>query len=168
VYANLEELQLVADERGFQLRTCVAQEMGIPMDQATRLEQECVRELAPHIDAFWIPARRGFDMPYLPALLEPLIDHNVATWAQSGMEHVKHGALMSIARSDFAPLGDWVADIIAKTFHGISPGEQGQIFELPVAIAINMETARRIGFAPPGAILEVADVVYTTIETESE
>jgi len=40
-----------------------------------------------------------------------------------------------------------------------------QVLKDPLRIAINLETARRIGFTPPKNIFRITDVVYEQILT---
>jgi len=52
------------------------------------------------------------------------------------------------------------AETIARVFNGAKPRQLSQIWVDPAKIALNLDTARRIGFDPPVDILLAADEVY--------
>jgi ABC-type uncharacterized transport system substrate-binding protein len=92
----------------------------------------------------------------------------IPTFAQSGSHEVKYGFLMSISKANLQPLGRFHAETIAKVLNGAKPRELPQLFEGPVAIAINLKTAQIIGFDPPVDVLAVADEIYREIEKPQE
>jgi len=168
-YANLDELTKVAGERKFELILCDAPDSGVSQEQAYRGMYDCLEWLAPQIDAMWLSSgHRGMETASLPGMLAPLFAYHVPSWSSQGAEQVARGALISIARRDLSGLGLWSAKVVARIFHGVKPRDIDQVFELPSAIAINLETARRIGYDPPDGILKAADIVYSTIETRLE
>lgn len=165
-YANLADLQQAAAERDFEVVACQAQDSNVTAEQARQEASQCIELLAPRIDAFWFSAHVGLHNQYLPGQLAPFFEYRVATWSQIGAPAVRRGVLMSIARQDLSGVGLWTAKNIAKIFHGSQPRALNQVYEHPASIALNLETARRIGYEPPASILEIADEVYTEIETE--
>ncbi len=167
IYANLNSLEQVAQERGFEIIECYAQDVSVSEDVALAELTRCYEKLAPQIDALWIGEHMGEQPKFMPGILEPMIEHRVATWAQVGSEAVRRGVLTSVAQqSDYAAVGMWYASTMAKILNGAKPRDLDQVFELPLDIAINLETARRTGFEPPEGLLEIADEVYETIEGE--
>jgi ABC-type uncharacterized transport system substrate-binding protein len=164
-YANLSDLQKVARERGFEVVGCLALD-AIPPDEARLEIARCFEELAPRVDAMWLGAHNGIHAKYMPEQLEVLMEHGVVTWSQAGAEHVRRGVVISIARKELDSLGLWTAEVIARILNGARPRDLNQVFEIPNAILINLEAARRTHFDPPPSILEVADEVYQTIETD--
>ena len=164
-YANLSDLDKVARERDFEVVGCLALD-AIPPDEARLEIARCFKELAPRVDAMWLGAHNGVHARFMPEQLEVLIEHGVVTWSQAGAEHVRHGVVISIARKDLDSLGLWTAEVIARILNGAKPHDLNQVFEIPSAILINLEAARRTGFDPPESMLEVADEVYQTIETD--
>jgi hypothetical protein len=138
------------------------------MEEARQEVYRCFEELAPLVDAMWLGLHNGIHAEYMPELLEPLFEHGVATWSQTGSEYVRRGVLVSVTKPDLEPLDFWEAGVIAQIFNGTRPRDIGQVFEQPNVIAINLETAERIGFEPPKGIMKVADEVYEHIETGQE
>jgi ABC-type uncharacterized transport system substrate-binding protein len=163
-YANLAELETVAAEEGFELVTCSLPKESLPDDVAYELSYECFEELAPQIDALWIGAITAAQKQNFPDILTPMFEYDIPTWYSEDPEFVKYGVLMSVSRSELHGLGVWTAEVIASIFNGAKPRDLGQVYELPFAIVINLETARRIGFDVPPGLLEAADLTYETIE----
>ena len=167
-YSNLDALERVAEERGFELVECHAREVGLTHDECREEVFNCLEKIAPEIDAFWVSDHNGFNPKYMPGVLEPLFEYDIPTWSTVGDKPVKFGVLMSIAAAGFHDIGLWYAENMAKIFHGAKPRDLNQVFEDPDFIAINLETAARIGFDVPKSLLEVADKVYEEIETRNK
>ncbi|GAH20087.1 unnamed protein product, partial [marine sediment metagenome] len=162
-YANLDALQRVAEERGFELVECHARDTGITADECLEEVSSCLEKMAPEIDAFWVSDHNGFSTKYMPGVLEPLFECRIPTWSTLGADTVKYGVLMSIAASGYQDIGLWYAENMAKIFNGAKPRDLNQVFKDPNVIAINLKTAERIGYEPPESILDIADIVYDTI-----
>jgi len=167
-YANLDALQQVAEERGFELVECHARDTGVTADECREGVFDCLSEIAPRIDAFWVSDHNGFSTKHMPGVLEPLFDCDIPTWSTLGANTVEYGVLMSIAASGYHDIGLWYAENMAKIFNGTKPRDLNQVFEDPNIIAINLETAKRIGYEPPDSVLDIADIVYDTIHHEDQ
>jgi len=89
-----------------------------------------------------------------------LREAKVPSFAMLGSEEVKKGLLMSLAQADYSYVGLFYAENIARIFNGAQPRSLSQIWIDPAKIALNIETARIIGFDPPVDILLAADEVY--------
>ena len=97
-------------------------------------------------------------------LLEPFSDYKVATFSQGRTGEVKHGVLMSLARPNYLPTGRFYAKTFIRILQGAKPRDLPQIFQERQEIAINLETARKIGFPFPMDILAGAKEIYERIE----
>ncbi len=162
-FAALAEAETVAGERGFELKTCMARNNDVTLEQARAEVQACYEQLAAQVEAMYITVHRGEDLDNLPNLLNPLLEQEVASFAMPGSEFVKHGALLSIAHAGFAYVGRFHAETIAKIFTGAKPRALPQKWNAPPKIAINLKTAEIIGFDPPFDILTAADETYESI-----
>ena len=78
----------------------------------------------------------------------------------AGSREVRDGLLMSIAQADLSHVGLFHAETIARALNGAQPRQLSQLWVDPPKIALNLSTARRIGFDPPVDILLAADEVY--------
>lgn len=159
-YAAIEDISKVAEQRGFELVACEAPWSGVPLHVKIANIRDCHNGMASRIDALYLTVHSGIDLNQLDEILVPLINHKIPTWSQRGPQEVRHGALLSIARGSFGPVGVYHAEIMAKILNGASPGELNQIFEDPKKIAINLKTAKAIGFTPPKGLMKVADEIY--------
>lgn len=159
-YAALADIEKVAARRDFQMVTCEAAWSGVPQQVRTQQIIECHQKLAPQIDALFMTVHGGVDLDRMDEILAPLTQYRIPTWSQRGPQEVRHGVLMSIARGDFKAVGIYHATIMAKIFNGAAPQDLNQIFEDPKKIAINLKTAKTIGFDLPGGLTKVADEIY--------
>jgi ABC-type uncharacterized transport system substrate-binding protein len=164
IYAAIPELEQVANERGFEIATCDVPEFNLSDVEIRSATEKCLWELAPIIDAFYVTAHNGLDVDYMPEILEPMFVYKIPTWAQEGPDYVKNGVLLSIARKDTKAVGKFEAETMEKVLNGTNPGDLPQVFREPKKMAINLETARRIGFEPPSGLITSANEVYERIK----
>ena len=104
---------------------------------------------------------RNYPNPFI-ALLN--FSKNIPSFSMLGSNEVRHGVLMSIAQAEFKYVGQFHAEVIAKIFNGATPRQVKQTWSDPLKIAINIETARRIGYDPPVDVLAAADEIYESID----
>ncbi len=163
-FAALDEVELVAAERGFAVQRCIARNNEVSLALAFAETSACYDEFAPRVEAMYVTVHRGEAQENLPNLLKPLLANRVATFAMGGSEFVKRGVLLSISQeAEFTQVGRFHAGIIARIFNGAMPRDLVQRFSPPNLISINLKTAEIIGFIPPFEILATADEVYKTI-----
>jgi ABC-type uncharacterized transport system substrate-binding protein len=163
-YAALGDAEAVAKERGFELVLCQSAFSGVSPQDAEAGVLRCHQELASKVDAFYVTNHRGITDENLGRLIQPFFEKQVPTFSQLGSPQVKRGVMLSIARFGFKYVGRFHAETVARIFNGAKPRELSQVFEDPPRIAINLETAKRIGFDPPIDIVSSADEIYQVIE----
>jgi len=164
-YAAIEDAKKVAGELGFEVIECHAPDDDIPdIQKRDRRLLECYQKLAPQVDAFYLTNHKSLTLKNLPMLLAPFLDHKVATFSQGRTGEVKYGVLMSLARPNFRPVGRFYAKTFTRILQGAKPRDLPQIFQERQEIAINLETARKIGFPFPMDILAGAKEIYERIE----
>lgn len=165
IYANLSALQGVSRHRGFRLITCQAPDAGQTREECRTAAETCIQELVPEIDAFMISDHRGLHVDHFPAILEPFFKNRIPVFtAVRGPDLVRRGALMGISRDDHLALGGFYAFTIAAVFNGSNPRDLPQIYQEPMKLAINLESARRIGYTVPVNVRKIADLVFETID----
>ena len=108
----------------------------------------------------YVTVHRGVTPENIGNIAVVLREAKVACFAMLGSAQVRAGLLMSLAQADSSYVGLFHAETIARIFNGAQPRKLSQIWVDPPKIAINLETARRIGFDPPVDILLAADEVY--------
>jgi ABC-type uncharacterized transport system substrate-binding protein len=161
-YSAVEAVEQVAREQGFEVVTCNAPSNGIAQKAATRNAMECYARLAKQVDAAYVTVHRGITPTSVDTLAEILRQARVPSFSMLGSEEVKHGLLLSLAQADYTYVGLFYAETMARIFNGAKPRELSQVWIDPAKIALNLETARVIGFDPPVDILLAADEVYET------
>jgi len=159
-YAAVDAVEQVARELNFKVVPCLAPSNGIAQEDATRNALECYRELGPKVDAVYVTVHRGITPATIAQLGQILREAKVPSFAMLGSDDVKAGLLMSLAQADYSYVGLFHAETIARIFNGARPRQLSQIWIDPAKIALNLETARVIGFDPPVDILLAADEVY--------
>jgi ABC-type uncharacterized transport system substrate-binding protein len=166
IYANVPDLQHVAARCGFEVVVVHVPDSDIAAEEASVLARQAIGDLAPHVDAFWITDHLGTQPRFLPDVIQPLLEHRVATWATQGPRQVRRGALMGITERNIEEVGLFHAQVMARILNGESPRDIEQVHEDPKTLVINHETARRIGYAVPPSMGRAVDRVYETIEGE--
>ncbi|ARP81988.1 hypothetical protein CAL12_14985 [Bordetella genomosp. 8] len=159
-YAAVDAVEQVARELHFTVRGCNARANGIPQEEATRNALACYREVAPQVDAVYVTVHRGITPDSVADVARILRQAKVPSFSMLGSEEVRKGILMSLAQADYSYVGLFYAETIARIFNGARPRQLNQIWIDPAKIALNLETARIIGFDPPVDILLAADEVY--------
>ena len=158
-YAGVDLVQRVADEEGFELVTYVDPTENV--DEAAVAEYRAgLEELAPRIDAMYVTHHGGVSLETLPQFAEYLAEMGIPSLAQGNAEWAGQGLLLSVAAMGFGDKGRFAAETLGKVLNGARPGDLPQCFEEEQGIAINLDTAQRIGFAVPSGLLSAADRIY--------
>lgn len=163
VLAHLDKLEEVARERGFVVVSCSTPNSMVSLQDAIEEYRYCVGRLAPRVDAFYLSDVRGTEADYLWETMKPLIEFKVPTWSARGSMLVERGALLSVARENFGYLAPFYSEVVARILNGTKPRAIPQVIKETLRLAINLETARRIGYRIPPNVLKVADIVYDRV-----
>lgn len=159
-YAAIDKVAALMPTLGFSVKRCDARATGVSIAVAIQNVLHCYQELSSKVDAFYVTEHRGITSTSIKQLATLLRDARVPSFSMQGSDEVKAGLLMSLAKADYSSVGMFHAQTIARIFNGEKPRSISQVWNAPAKIAINLETARRIGFDPPVDILLAADEVY--------
>lgn len=162
-FGAIGNVEKMSTELGFEFVPCYANFSELSQDQAEVNIAQCYEELAPNVDAVFIARHPGVSLKNLPNILAPLNKYKIPTFSQGLSNEVEHGSLLSISVSDFSGIGNFYATTIAKIFNGAKPRQLNQVFQNPPKFAINLETAKIIGYNPPIEVLSAADEIYHEI-----
>ncbi len=162
-FGGVAAVEEMARELGFRVKACHAPFNNVSPEEAVRGAQNCYASIAPEVDAVYLTVHRGITGVSLGNIVNSLLKAQVPSFSMLGSADVRRGILMSMAQADYAPVGLFHAEVIARIFNGASPRELSQIWLSPAEIAINLKTAELIGFDPPIDILLASDEVYDTI-----
>ncbi|MFC4278995.1 ABC transporter substrate-binding protein [Achromobacter aloeverae] len=160
LFSAVDAIERLASELGFTLIRCDARAQGQDTDIATHNLVACYREISTQVDAVYVTTHIGITPLTIGRVAQVLREAKVPSFSMHGSEDVQHGVLMSLAQSDPTALGLFFAEAIARIFNGAKPRQLKQVWREPATIALNLETARVIGFDPPVDVLLAADEVY--------
>ena len=162
-YAAVAAVEQVSRELGFSVEPCYAVSSSIPTEEAVANAVGCYRKLADErVDAIYVTTHRGVNPGSIESIAKILEQAKIPSFSMNGSTEVKQGILLSLAQADLSYVGLFQAETIARIFHGAKPRQLSQIWIDPPKIALNLATARVIGFNPPVDILLAADEVYQT------
>jgi ABC-type uncharacterized transport system substrate-binding protein len=168
-YAAYDDVMKVAREQGFKVvgNTHVLPDPENENDDAAwaRCEAQYVKalkELAPRVDAVYLAVQAGLSEANLPNIVAVLNQYKIPSFIMEGKNFVKNGILLGESDSNLLTKGIYSAKKIVRIFQGVKPRLLKQVFEHVPHIAINLDTAARIGFDVPIDILATADEIYKT------
>ncbi len=159
-FGAVDAVERVARELDFTLIRCDARAEGLDADIAARNMLACYRRIGAQVDAVYVSSHVAITPLTIGRVAQLLRDAKVPSFSMHGSEDVRDGILMSLAQSDITALGLFFAESIARIFNGAKPRQLNQVWRDPATIALNLETARVIGFDPPVDVLLAADEVY--------
>jgi ABC-type uncharacterized transport system substrate-binding protein len=158
-YAAFDEVEAEARASGFQVVPCEVPFSRVPLEEMERNALSCYAWLAKRADAIYVTTHRGTDktIQQVAALLRQA---KIPSFSMRESKEVEAGILMGMAQVDYSYIGLFHAETMARIFHGAKPRQLPQIWDDPVKIALNLKTARLIGFDPPIDVLLAAVVVF--------
>lgn len=160
IYSALSEAHQVAEERGFNVILCEVIDTTADVQKSDHSCIECYQKLSQTAEAVYLTALTCADRQ-LAEIVKIFRTTRVPSFSMVGSKFVKKGAMLSISSdSGYTELGRYNAMKFGAILNGVKPIELKQVFKDPLDIAVNMETARRIGFKIPGTILKIATEIY--------
>jgi ABC-type uncharacterized transport system substrate-binding protein len=163
-YAAIEFVEKVSREKGFEIVRCYTQSDISDQKIAEESVVDCCKSLAKKVDAIYVTNQGGVTINSIPRLVNIVNEQKIPTFSQSGEQEVKSGFLFSLSRSGFRYVAEHNAIVIGKIFNGVPPGAIPLIFEEPLKLAINLKSAKIVGFNPPLLLLGAADEIYNEIQ----
>lgn len=165
-YAALSTVERVAAELGFR----IVADTGVledPPDESQLAEAERAYVAAferlsrSGVDAIYLTIQAGLTERTVPLLHELAVKHRVPTFAMEGTDHVRLGILAGESRNVLVFEGRFSASKLVRVLTGQSPRSLPQVMVHTPHIALNLTTARNMGFTVPAEVLLEADEVYT-------
>jgi ABC-type uncharacterized transport system substrate-binding protein len=159
-FGGVDAVEEIAKERGFDIVRCQALFNGVSKEQAEEGAIRCYEQVSKDSDAIYVTVHRGVTLANMSRIMAPVIERKIPSFSMLGSNEVKYGVLMSVAQGNFSYVGQFHAETIARVFNGAKPRDLEQRWSTPPKIAINLDTARKIGFEPPVDLMLSADEVY--------
>gem|GEM_PF-123701 len=163
-YAAIEFVEKVSQQKGFEIVRCYTKSDISDKKIAEDSVVDCFKSLVKKVDAIYVTNQGGVTIDSIPRLVNIVNEQKIPTFSQSGEQEVKYGFLFSLSRSGFRYVADHNVRIIGKIFNGTAPGAIPLIFEEPLKIAVNLKSAKIVGFNPPLLLLGAADEIYHEIQ----
>ena len=162
VYAALGDAQAIASELGFTLVLYDGLSSAESPDECRKGLDELRKQ---GMDAFFIGPLNCFDLggEGMAPLLQKLNQWKIPTFARDGSEYVKAGALMGFSTWNFGPSGIALAGQAHAILSGTKPRDLPMLDQSEPSIALNLATAKAIGFDFPFDVLVTADELHETI-----
>ncbi|WP_321491439.1 ABC transporter substrate binding protein [uncultured Desulfobacter sp.] len=163
IYAAVKELEQVAQERGFSLVRCFFTDQTEDRETSDRQCMECMEQIAEKADAVYLPAMLAID-EQICQISEMLKAKRIPSFSMLGSKHVAKGILLSVSTDEgHHTQGRYEAKKIIDILIGVRPRDLNQISPDPLDPAVNMDTAKAIGFEVPAGILRIAKKFYDNI-----
>ena len=157
---GLAAVEAAAARLGLEIVTCRA-ELELPdLDQAADNLIACLDVLSEYSEAVYLPVNNGMIEERIGEIVAALIEARVPTFSQKGPAETRRGVLLSLAEDDFLAAGLWEAEVIEKVLAGARPRDISQIYQPPLTMAVNLRTARAIGWRPDFELLATMDAIY--------
>ncbi len=163
-YAAVDDVLALSKELGFEVVEYKRPNENIGIKNEEKELIEGYEQLASKIDAMFMTDSSGLNKNSITALLKPLFKYKVPMFAQTRYDLVKHGILMSANQSDFKEDAKFYTRVMTQIFNGKKPRDISQLFESPIKVVVNLESAKKIGFRIPLDILAGASEIYETIQ----
>ena len=156
----LGQIETACAKYGVELVPCTGNFLeDLDSERVAEKMEACHRKLADqHVDAVLI-TYNALPLSHLPQVLKPLIKAGIPSISQTGPREVQMGALASIT-SYCAQEGRFVAHLIRALMEGVRPRDLPQLLRSPMLLAINVNTAARIGWNPSLEVLLIVDEFY--------
>lgn len=165
-YAAISQVETASQKLGFEIVRCytIGESETSDVKVAEESLRRCFNQLGETADAIYVTEQFGMNTESISELVEIANSYKLPTFSQAGSEEVQSGILMSISMVNYKYVGVFYAQTIAKIFNGAKPRDLDQLFQDPAKIAINLKTAKTIGFHPPVALMAIAHEIYHEFE----
>ncbi len=156
----LKEIESAAERLGVDLVRCRTllhdDDSDIVADNVEACHKKLVEEKA---DAVYLTVNVAMTPAQTRRTLAPLIQAGLPTFAQSGINIVKCGALVSFV-DDSVEEGHAAARLLLGVLAGVRPRTLSQLFQGSSLLAINLRTATHLGWNPSLEVLLSVDEFY--------
>ena len=161
LYGAVNDVEAIAKERGFEIvrntdvREYVSEETPI-------LYLKALQDIVKKADAVYIGASTAVtEYNIMPQIVEILTQAKIPSFSLEGSIRVKDGILFSLSTSgSTVRSGIWMATKISHVLAGEKPRALDQRYDGAAALAVNVGTAKQIGFRLPLDLLVNSDEFY--------
>lgn len=152
-------IEAAADRLGLDLIPCPAELETPDPDYNTANLITCLEKLGRHSQAVFLTLNQGMRPEKMEEIMVPIIAAGLPSFSQLGPSEVRAGVLMSLAEDDFSASGRWVAEVLRRILEGARPRDLSQIYQGPLTMSLNLDSARAIGWEPDFELLATVDEI---------
>ncbi len=164
-YAAYDIVYRIAKRLNFKVIECEIPVSGGNTEKDFTGATQCLKDFVVRgVDAVYLTEHTGLQLKYIKSLMSILNSHGIKTFAQGGSKYVQQGVLMSMTTNRYELYGKFYAQVIARILNGESPRSIPQVFEEPIRISLNVQTANQVGFRFTDKNLSLVDTFYGMIE----
>ncbi len=123
---------------------------------------DTVEKLSPNVDAIYIPPLLRFSETEFKQFTQDLIKKKLPSYSLTGRNELEMGVLATSSGRDVDTLryARRIALLTQSILIGTDPANLAVALNQSEKLAINMRTAKAIGFSPKWEFLEIADLLY--------
>lgn len=160
LYGAVNDVELIAKERGFEIVRNTNIKEYVDSD-TEELYINALKDIVNKCDAVYISGTTAVtEFDSTPKIVEILNNAKKPSFSLEGTIRVKDGILFSLSSSGMTRSGIYQATKASHILSGISPRSLNQKFENTFSVAINLETAKNIGYNPSLDLLVNSDEFY--------
>lgn len=160
IYATMSSAKQVAEERDFKIIPCEVLPASLDNFASDQSCLHCYRELSKKAEAVYVTALTCVERAQ-NEIADIFKEAQRPSFSQRGSGLVESGIMLSVSSdSGYDALGEYNATKFGEILNGARPRSLKQEFKDPLEIAVNIETAKEIGFEIPKSILKIATEVY--------
>ena len=168
IISGLPDVRETARQNSFDLVVYHIDEQPRETEEEQRRYYQLVSDMfekmsSEDIDAFYLTVDLINDPERIHNIISPLYAKGIPVYLMDDPTNVKYGVLMLISAYDFANVGRFVADAVAKILGGAEAGSLPCVYASAPSIYFNYEVARRIGYPLHFEFLAVCDEIYTKV-----
>ncbi len=160
LYSAVNDVDLVSIECGFDVVRNTNVKETVAAD-TPELYLKALRDLVGKVDAVYIGASTAVtEYDITGEIADILIQNKIPSFALEGEIRVKDGILMGMSSVEAENVGIFNANKMAAVFYGVIPRLLPQEFKGFPSIALNLDTANKIGLDFPLETLAAIDKLY--------
>ncbi len=160
LYGAVNDLTKVAVERGFDIIPCTYDDAQKDRAAARKACMHCIEQVTGRADAFYLNAMLAIH-ENINEVAGILKEKGIPSFSMNGSAQVEKGILLSVSTDEgHRSQGLYDARKMIDILMGTRPRDLDQENPDPLDLAINMDTARTIGFNVPAGILRTAKKIY--------
>ncbi len=160
IYSAVGDVEEIAKEEGFTIirNTNVLEDTT---DETVDLYLAALKDVASKADAVYIGAGTAVtEYDIMDQIVAILDEAKKPSFALEGSIRVKDGILYSLSSAGMTSSGIYMATKLSHVFYGAVPRKLPQKFESTPFIALNLYTAKKIGYKVPMDVFINSDEIY--------